>query len=148
MRAVVQRVAGCQVSVDGREISAIGRGLLVLLGVGPDDGESDVESMSEKITNLRIFEDEQGKMNLSLIDVKGEMMVVSQFTLYADCRRGRRPSFTAAAPPEHGEARYNSFVESVTARGVTICTGAFGARMMVELRNDGPVTIALDSKDL
>ncbi|MDI6740775.1 MAG: D-aminoacyl-tRNA deacylase [Candidatus Edwardsbacteria bacterium] len=146
MIAVIQRVAKCAVRVDEREYSSIGKGLLVLLGVSPSDVENDVESLADKIVNLRIFDDEEGKMNRSLLEAGGQMMVVSQFTLCADCRRGRRPSFTNAAAPELGERLYNRFADVVRTKDIEIATGKFGAKMLVEIANDGPVTIALDTK--
>jgi len=145
MIAVIQRVARCAVRIDDREFSSIGRGLLVLLGVGPADTEADAEALADKIVNLRIFEDAEGKMNASLLDTGGQLMAVSQFTLCADCRRGRRPSFTSAAPPELGERLYERFAEEAKARGVAVETGKFGAKMLVEIANDGPVTITLDT---
>ncbi len=146
MRAVVQRVSLGRVTVDGRLTGEIGRGLVVLLGIASDDGESDLSYLVEKITNLRVFEDEEGRMNRSLLDVGGEMLVVSQFTLYGDCRKGRRPSFTAAARPEVGELYYEGFVNAVADLGIKTATGEFGAMMDVELVNEGPVTLLLDSK--
>ncbi|MCU0607238.1 MAG: D-aminoacyl-tRNA deacylase [Candidatus Edwardsbacteria bacterium] len=145
MIAVIQRVARCAVRIDDREHSSIGRGLLVLLGVGPADGEADAGALADKIVNLRIFEDAEGKMNASLLDIGGQLMAVSQFTLCADCRRGRRPSFTNAAPPELGERLYDRFVGAVRDKGVAVATGKFGAKMLVEIANDGPVTITLDT---
>ena len=145
MISVIQRVASCTVRIDGQVFSAIGTGLLVLLGVGPNDGEADAEALADKIVNLRVFEDGGGKMNRSLLDTKGQLMAVSQFTLCADCRRGRRPSFTDAAPPELGERLYNLFIDRVRAKGVTVATGRFGAKMLVEISNDGPVTLMLDT---
>lgn len=145
MIAVIQRVARCAVRIDDREFSSIGRGLLVLLGVGPADTEADADALADKIVHLRIFEDAEGKMNASLLDIGGQLMAVSQFTLCADCRRGRRPSFTNAAPPERGERLYRRFAEAVTAKGVAVATGKFGAKMLVEIANDGPVTITLDT---
>jgi D-tyrosyl-tRNA(Tyr) deacylase len=147
MRALLQRVSRCSVRVDGREVSSIGRGLLVLLGVSVEDGEEDASYLAEKVVNLRIFEDGQGKMNLSLEEVGGEVMVVSQFTLYGDTRKGRRPSYTRAAPPEVAEPLYRYFCRQVEARGFTVRTGLFGAHMEVELVNDGPVTLLLESRD-
>jgi len=146
LRAVVQRVSLGRVTVDGRLTGEIGRGLVVLLGIASDDGESDLSYLVEKITNLRVFEDEEGRMNRSLLDVGGEMLVVSQFTLYGDCRKGRRPSFTAAARPEVGELYYEGFVNAVADLGIKTATGEFGAMMDVELVNEGPVTLLLDSK--
>lgn len=144
MRALIQRVSKASVSVEGRVISQIGKGLVVLLGVGHGDGEEQVRFLAEKIAHLRIFEDEQGKTNLSVLDVKGEAIVVSQFTLYADTRKGRRPSFTDAALPELAEPLVDRFVEALRGYGVPTQTGQFGAHMLVEIHNDGPVTIWLE----
>ena len=146
MRAVVQKVSSSKVTVDGEVIGQINQGLLVLLGVTHDDTSKDVDYMVDKVTNLRIFEDAEGKMNLSLKDVGGEVLAVSQFTLYGDARRGRRPSFSDAARPEVANPLYEEFVEKLRAQGITVGTGEFGAHMMVELTNDGPVTILLESK--
>ncbi|MEM7315875.1 MAG: D-aminoacyl-tRNA deacylase [Planctomycetota bacterium] len=148
MRACVQRVTRGSVTVDGEVVGKIGKGLVVLLGVGPDDSETDINYLADKLTQLRIFEDDDGKMNRSLIDIQGEMLVVSQFTLMGDCRKGRRPSFVAAAPPEMAEALYEQFASAVAERGVTVATGKFRAMMQVELVNDGPVTMLVDSKKL
>lgn len=149
MRAVVQRVIEARVMVNSRPVSSIGKGLLVLLGVGHDDDESDVAWMAKKIANLRIFDDDEGKMNRSVMDVGGDVLVVSQFTLYGDARKGNRPSFTDAAPPEHGEALYSMLVDRLREQyALKVRTGEFGARMVVELKNDGPVTILLDSKKI
>ena len=130
--------------IDGQTISEIGMGLLILVGVGHEDGEGQVTFLAEKVANLRIFEDEQGKTNLSIQDVKGEVIVVSQFTLYADSRKGRRPSFTDAALPELAEPLVNQFVELLRRQGIPTQTGKFGAHMLVEIHNDGPVTIWLE----
>lgn len=146
MRAVVQRVSRAQVSVEGELCSRIGKGMLVLLGVAADDTAADAEKLAQKIAGLRIFEDAQQKMNLSLGDVGGQMLVVSQFTLVGDCRKGRRPSFTDAAGPELAERLYQVFVSAVAAQGVPVATGRFRAHMEVELVNDGPVTLLLDSR--
>ncbi len=148
MRACIQRVNRAKVTVGGELSGQIGRGLLVLLGVAEGDAEDEARRMAEKIVGLRIFEDEQEKMNLGLADIGGEMLVVSQFTLLADCRKGRRPSFTAAAPPEQAEALYEVFAEEIRQRGITVATGRFQQHMEVELVNDGPVTILLDSEEL
>ncbi len=148
MRACVQRVTRGSVTVDGEVIGKIAAGLVVLLGVGPDDDESDVRFMADKLTQLRIFEDADEKMNLSLIDTGGAMLVVSQFTLMGDCRKGRRPSFIAAAKPDRANELYEQFVAEVKSRGVTVATGKFQAMMQVELVNDGPVTMLVDSKKL
>jgi D-tyrosyl-tRNA(Tyr) deacylase len=145
MRAVVQRVSRAQVTVDGEITGQIGLGLLVLLGVGRDDTEADAIYLSEKICGLRVFEDAQGKMNRSVQDVGGSVLAVSQFTLYGDARRGKRPSFDSAAPPEKARQLYEFFVEQIRAAGLLCETGRFQERMQVELVNDGPVTILLDS---
>lgn len=144
MRALLQRVSKASVIVEGQTISAIGKGLLILLGVGHGDGELQASFLAEKIANLRVFEDLQGKTNLSILDVSGEAIVVSQFTLYADARKGRRPSFIDAALPEVAEPLVNRFIELLRGQGVPTQTGKFGAHMEVEIRNDGPVTIWLE----
>jgi D-aminoacyl-tRNA deacylase len=145
MRAVVQRVAQARVVVGDEVVGAIGRGLLVLLGVARTDGSADAEWLADKVVTLRIFADGEGKMNLDAVDVSGEVLVVSQFTLYGDCKKGRRPSFVEAAPPELAVPLYEAFVTAVRARGLTAATGRFGAMMQVELVNDGPVTLIVDS---
>ena len=145
MRAVVQRVSRARVTVDGSVMGEITTGLLILLGVGRDDTSSVAVALAEKIANLRIFEDDQQKMNRSLLDVKGSALVISQFTLYGDARGQRRPSFVAAAPAEHAKNLYEEFAEALRNLGVTVATGVFGATMSVELVNEGPVTILLDS---
>jgi D-tyrosyl-tRNA(Tyr) deacylase len=145
MRAVVQRVSRAKVTVDGRITGEIDAGLMILLGVGRDDTSATSVSMAEKVANLRIFEDEQGKMNKSLLDVKGGALVVSQFTLYGDARGQRRPSFLAAAAPDNAVERYQEFNAALRKLGVTVATGVFQAMMSVELVNEGPVTILLDS---
>jgi D-tyrosyl-tRNA(Tyr) deacylase len=145
MRAVVQRVSRARVTADGSVTGEIAMGLLILLGVGRDDTSAVATNMAEKISNLRIFEDEAGKMNRSLLDVKGSALVVSQFTLYGDARGQRRPSFVAAAPSEQAKNLYEEFAEALRKSGVTVATGVFGAMMSVELVNEGPVTILLDS---
>jgi D-tyrosyl-tRNA(Tyr) deacylase len=145
MRAVVQRVSRARVSVDGRVTGEITTGLLILLGVGRDDTSAVATALAERIANLRIFEDDQRKMNRSLLDVKGRALVVSQFTLYGDARGQRRPSFVAAAAPEQAKILYEEFAEALRRLGVTVATGVFGAMMSVELVNEGPVTIILDS---
>jgi D-tyrosyl-tRNA(Tyr) deacylase len=144
MRVVLQRVRRGRVSVDGDTVAAIGPGLVILLGVGPGDGEQQARYLVEKIANLRIFEDEQGKINRSLLETSGEAIVVSQFTLYADTRKGRRPSFTGAAPPEVASPLVERFAALLTEQGVPTQTGQFGAHMLVEIDNDGPVTIWLE----
>jgi D-tyrosyl-tRNA(Tyr) deacylase len=145
MRAVVQRVSRARVTVEGRVTGEIGAGLMVLLGVGREDSAAVAASLAEKVANLRIFEDEQGKMNRSLLDLKGAALVVSQFTLYGDARGQRRPSFIAAAPPELAAALYEEFNNALRRLGVTVATGVFQTMMSVELVNEGPVTILLDS---
>jgi D-aminoacyl-tRNA deacylase len=146
VRAVVQRVTSASVTVDGRVAGEIGAGVLILLGVSRTDNPESAAYLAEKIANLRIFSDEAGKMNLSLIDIRGSALVVSQFTLYGDTRGGRRPSFLQAAPPEEANRLYEEFVRSMRALGVAVETGVFQAQMQVELVNDGPVTILLDSE--
>lgn len=145
MRMVVQRVSRAKVTVEGRVSGEIGAGLMILLGVGKEDTPAVAASMAEKASNLRIFEDEQGKMNRSLLDVKGEALVVSQFTLYGDARGQRRPSFISAAPPELAKKLYEEFCEALRGLGVNVGTGIFQAMMSVELVNEGPVTILIDS---
>ena len=145
MRALVQRVSGAAVHIEGNPPARIGRGMLILLGVGRGDTPDDLRFVAEKCVHLRIFEDGQGKMNRSLIEVGGEALVVSQFTLYADTRRGRRPGFSDAAPPDVAERSYEDFVEALRGAGVPVCTGVFGAYMHVEIHNDGPVTILVES---
>ena len=144
MRAVVQRVQRARVVVRGETVSAIGPGLCVLLGVAGDDSEGDAERLAAKTAHLRIFENEAGKFDLSLLDVRGEVLVVSQFTLIADTAKGNRPSFGHAAPPENAERLYDVFRDALSALEVRVETGVFGARMQLELVNDGPVTIVLD----
>lgn len=150
MRACLQRVTSAHVSVDGTQVGACKRGFLLLLGVSPADTSAEVDLLLNKICNLRVFDDKNGKMNLSLIseEVQGELLVVSQFTLYANCRRGRRPSFTEAAPPQLAEALYNEFCNKAEGLVSHVGRGIFGANMQVELVNDGPVTIWLDTCDL
>lgn len=145
MRALVQRVSRCAVRTGGREVSRIGPGLLVLLGVAVNDGEADVAFIVGKVINLRIFDDAEGKLNLSLAEAGGELMVVSQFTLYGDARKGRRPSYVKAAPPETAQELYELACERFTAAGFPPARGVFRAHMEVELVNDGPVTLLLDS---
>lgn len=148
MRACVQRVSEASVTVEGQIVGRIGRGLLVLLGVAQADEAADAQYLAEKTTGLRIFEDDEGKMNRSLLESGGEMLVVSQFTLFGDCRKGRRPSFIEAAEPVKADSLYRLFVEEVRQRGVPVATGQFRAHMDVALINDGPVTILLDSRKL
>ncbi|MGI6678630.1 MAG: D-aminoacyl-tRNA deacylase [Dehalobacterium sp.] len=146
MRAVLQRVRKAEVSVAGETIGAIGQGLCVFLGVGKEDTQKDGEYLADKIINLRIFPDKEDKMNLSLIDIQGEILVVSQFTLYGDCRKGRRPGFSDAAKPDRGKELYESFVLYLKEKGILVATGIFQAEMLVSIENDGPVTILLDSQ--
>jgi D-tyrosyl-tRNA(Tyr) deacylase len=146
MRAVIQRVSRAGVRVDGETVGETGKGLLVLLGVGKEDSEEDARYIAEKIAHLRIFEDDEAKMNLSVLDVGGSVLVVSQFTLFADCRKGRRPSFVNAGDPEDAQRLYRRVVESLDQAGVPTAKGVFQAMMEVELVNHGPVTILLDSK--
>lgn len=146
MRSVIQRVTRASVEVQGETLGKIGKGLLVLLGVSDDDTDTDLEYMAEKISGLRIFEDEDEKMNLSIADIGGEFLVVSQFTLYGDCRKGKRPSFTAAGRPDYANEMYEKFVSVLRKKGFSVQTGKFGADMKVELVNDGPVTLLIDSK--
>lgn len=148
MRAVIQRVSEASVTVDGQVVGAIGKGYLVLLGVGTGDREADADYLAEKVAHLRIFEDAYGKMNLSLLDVAGSALVVSQFTLYGDARKGRRPSFSTAAPPGEGNRLYQYFCTRLAAHGLAVAQGIFQAHMQVALVNDGPVTILLDSGKL
>ena len=145
MRVVIQRVSRASVTVDGAVTGAIDGGLLILLGVGPDDGDAELAWMVRKLVGLRIFEDDDGKMNRSLTDVGGGALVVSQFTLYGDCRKGRRPSFVGAARPEHAEPTYEAFCEAVAGQGVPVQRGVFGGDMAVQLVNDGPVTLVIDT---
>ena len=146
MRAVVQRVSECKVSVGDETTGRIGNGLMVLLGVNSHDTEKDADYLADKVANLRIFADSEEKMNLSVKDIDGEVLVVSQFTLYGDCRKGRRPSYNDAAPPDLAEQLYEYFVKSVEKHGLKIATGRFQAMMDVSLTNDGPVTILHDSE--
>lgn len=144
MRAVVQRVSSASVTVDGRLTGRIGFGMLVLLGVTHTDTEAHAERLAAKLASLRFFNDDAGKMNLSCYDVGGEVLVVSQFTLYGDCRKGRRPSYTDAADPEQAERLYEFFIQKMKGLGVTVASGVFGAMMKVSLVNDGPVTLIVD----
>ncbi|TYO99308.1 D-tyrosyl-tRNA(Tyr) deacylase [Geothermobacter ehrlichii] len=146
MRAVLQRVSEARVRVDNEIVGEIDTGLLVLLGVGREDEERDAVYLAEKTAGLRIFEDDGGKMNLSVIDVGGAVLAVSQFTLYGDCRKGRRPGFSDAAPPQEAERLYRCYVEGLRRLGISVATGVFRAEMAVELVNDGPVTLLLDSR--
>ena len=148
MRVVLQRVSRAAVTVGGDRVSEIGRGYLLLVAAGTDDGEREAARLAEKIVNLRVFPDSEGRMNLPLADVGGEILVVSQFTLYGDVRRGRRPSWTGAAPPEVAEERIEAFSRALEALGVRVARGVFRADMQVELVNDGPVTLILDAAAL
>jgi D-tyrosyl-tRNA(Tyr) deacylase len=148
MRAVLQRVARAEVRVDGETVGRVGRGLVVLLGVGREDDPDAAERLARKTARLRIFADEEGRMNRSLLDVQGEALVVSQFTLFADARKGNRPGFTDAAPPERGDELYRAYAGALADQGARVATGIFQAHMEVELVNDGPVTIWLDSAEL
>ena len=147
MKALLQRVTAASVSVGEEVVGRIGRGLVVLLGVASGDSERDARYLAQKTVNLRIFTDEEGKFNLSALEISGELLVVSQFTLLADARKGRRPSFSAAAPPEPAEELVNYFIEQIRATGLKVETGRFQQHMQVEIHNDGPVTIMLDSKE-
>ena len=147
MRACIQRVSEARVAVDGEVVGQIGRGLVVLLGVGTEDGDAEVDWLAEKLVGLRIFEDDESKMNRSIAEMGGAMLVVSQFTLYGDARKGRRPSFTGAAPPEQAERLYQAFVARVRSRGIEVATGRFREHMLVSLVNDGPVTLWIDTAD-
>ena len=148
MKAVLQRVTRASVAVDGNVVGAIGRGLAVLLGVAQGDTSDDSRRLAQKAAEMRIFEDADGRFNLSLLDTGGEALVVSQFTLLADTRRGRRPSFTDAAPPKEAESLVREFEDALRGLGVSVASGRFGAHMQVEIANDGPVTIILDTADL
>lgn len=147
MRALLQRVSGASVTIDGAKKSQIGRGLCILLGVAPEDTQKDVAWLAEKIINLRIFEDADDKMNRSVLDVGGEILVVSQFTLFADCKKGRRPSWGAAAEPELAKRLYEAFIKELVDKGVRTSCGVFQAHMNVAINNDGPVTIMIDSRE-
>lgn len=146
MRAVVQRVVKAAVTVNNEITGCIDRGLVILLGVGREDTEEDARYLADKIANLRIFEDEDDKLNLSVMDVRGEVLAVSQFTLFGDCRKGRRPSFSEAAPAKEAETLYRTFVELLKDMGIPVSTGRFQTTMLVEIHNHGPVTILLDSR--
>ena len=147
MRALLQRTSGASVAIDGVTVSSVGPGLVVLLGVGPRDDESTVEGLARRIVGLRIFRDENGRTNLSLLDTGGAVLLISQFTLFADTRRGRRPGFTGAAPAEHAERLYERMATELRGLGVKVATGRFGAEMAVQLTNDGPFTIWLDTDE-
>jgi len=147
MKALLQRVTRASVGIDDEEVGKIGRGLVVFLGVASGDTEKDAQYLAQKIVNLRIFADEEGKFNLSALDINAELLLVSQFTLLADTRKGRRPSFVEAAPPVQAEELFGYFVEQTRATGLKVATGRFQAYMQVEIRNDGPVTIMLDSRE-
>lgn len=148
MRACIQRVTRAAVHIGAETVGAIDRGLLVLLGVAAGDTDVDARLLADKAAQLRVFEDDQQRMNLSLLDIQGAMLVISQFTLLGDCRKGRRPAFTSAAPPEVANELYEAFVAAVATHGINVETGRFRAMMQVELVNDGPVTLLLDSKKL
>lgn len=145
MRAVIQRVKRASVRVEDKFYSSISKGLLIFLGIGKNDNDNDIEYLVKKITNLRIFENESGKLHLSVKDINGELLIVSQFTLYADCKKGNRPSFDNAETPERAKNLYEKFIENIKQTGVKVKTGIFGAKMDIELINDGPVTIFLDT---
>ena len=147
MRALLQRSSGASVSVIGESVGTIGEGLVVFLGVGPADDEATADALARRIVELRIFRDAEGRTNRSLLDVSGAVLLVSQFTLFADTRRGRRPGFTGGAPPEQAERLYERMVAAVRGLGVTVATGRFGAEMAVQLTNDGPFTLWLDTDD-
>jgi len=147
MKALLQRVTGASVSVAGEVVGSVGRGLVVFVGVASEDTEKDAQYLAQKMVNLRIFADEEGKFNLSALNINGELLLVSQFTLLADTRKGRRPSFVEAAPPVRAEELFNYFVEQASAAGLKVATGRFQQYMQVEIHNDGPVTILLDSRE-
>lgn len=147
MKALVQRVSSASVEIEGDIVGKIGRGLVILLGVTHEDTDADVDFLADKCVNLRIFEDEDEKMNLSLLDVKGEALIISQFTLYGDSRKGRRPSFVEAARPETAIPLYEKFITRVSEAGIDVATGKFGAKMEVDIHNSGPVTLMLESKN-
>jgi D-tyrosyl-tRNA(Tyr) deacylase len=147
VKALLQRVTGASVSVGGEVVGSIGRGLVVLVGVTGGDSDKDIQYLAQKMVNLRIFADKEEKFNLSALDIRGELLLVSQFTLLADTRKGRRPSFTDAAPPPQAEELFRQLVEQVKASGLKVATGRFQQYMQLEIHNDGPVTIMLDSRD-
>lgn len=147
MRAVLQRVKSASVTIQNEKVGEIADGILLFLGITEEDGEKECDFLAEKAVQLRIFEDEEGKMNRSLLDMGGKMLIVSQFTLFADCRRGRRPSFIKAARPQQAEPLYERFIQAVQGMGVKTASGRFGADMLVSLENDGPVTILLDTEE-
>ena len=147
MKAVIQRVKKASVGIENESVGIIGKGLVILLGISETDSEEDVKYLTDKIVNLRIFEDLQGKMNLSCLDIKGEFLVISQFTLLADCKKGRRPSFTEAARPEKAIPLYGKFISFLKETGVKVESGKFGASMLFEIYNEGPVTVILDSRE-
>ncbi|GAA0085176.1 D-aminoacyl-tRNA deacylase [Clostridium sp. CTA-7] len=146
MRAVVQRVSSSKVEVNGEIVGSINKGINILIGISKDDSEEDLLYIKDKVINLRIFEDENDKMNLSVLDIKGEILAISQFTLYGDCRKGRRPNFMEAEGGERAKILYNKFVELLKETSLKVETGEFGAHMKVDIQNDGPVTLILDSK--
>ncbi|MEE0410456.1 MAG: D-aminoacyl-tRNA deacylase [Clostridia bacterium] len=148
MRAVIQRVNNASVEVDGKTVGEIGKGLLVFLGVGDGDTDADLNYIADKTAGLRIFSDEDDKMNLSVTDIDGEILVVSQFTLYGDCRKGRRPNFTSSMEPVTAEKMYEDFIKTIESKGIKTAHGEFGADMQVSISNDGPVTILLDSSKI
>jgi D-tyrosyl-tRNA(Tyr) deacylase len=147
MRAVIQRVSQASVEIDNKVVGRIGNGFVVLLGITTQDDEKDAEYLATKTANLRIFEDDDGKMNVSLLEIEGEVLVISQFTLYSDTRKGRRPSFIKAAQPEKAEPLYNSYINCLEKFNINVATGVFGAMMLVNIHNHGPVTIIIDSED-
>jgi D-tyrosyl-tRNA(Tyr) deacylase len=147
VKALLQRVTSASVSIGGEVVGSIGRGLVILVGVADGDSDKDIRYLAQKMVNLRIFADEADKFNLSALDIKGELLLVSQFTLLADTRKGRRPSFTGAAPPPQAEALFQKLVDEVKASGLEVATGRFQQYMQLEIHNDGPVTIMLDSRD-
>ena len=147
MRAVIQRVSQASVEIDNKVVGSIGNGFVVLLGITIEDDEKDAEYLANKTANLRVFEDNAGKMNVSLLESQGEVLTISQFTLYSDTRKGRRPSFIKAAPPEKAEPLYNAYINYLEKFNIKVATGVFGAMMMVNIHNHGPVTIIIDSED-